>query len=118
MANSRCDLHIPSYIQATVAGNEWLLGEFTDNNGAVGLSVQCVTSNGAAGTIYLDGTNQNGTTPAWVNTFNQPVGPNQTVIITNSLIDDVTAMARYRCRFVASAAGNVRVSVNSRRTTY
>jgi hypothetical protein len=118
MPTFRCDNHVPDHLKSAVTASQTLTGEPVELFGAVGVSVQCTTTNGAAGTIYIDGSNQLGKGSFYVNTTNQTVAANQTVVLTNSLVDDVTAMHKVRCRFVSSAPGNVQVSLNVRRVTY
>lgn len=114
----RCDNHVPDHIKTAVDGTSTYTGEYIELFGAVGVSVQCTCTDGAAGTLYIDGSNQLGAKSFYVNVNSQAVAANQTILVSNSLADDVTGMHTMRCRFVSSAAGNVQVSVNVRRTTY
>lgn len=118
MSTYRCDNHVPEHIKAAVTNGVSVQGDPVQLFGAVGVSVQTTCTNGAAGTIFLDGSNQLGPSAFWVNTTSQSVAANQTILLTNSLADDVTAMHKIRCRFVPTAGGNVQVSVNVRRVTY
>jgi hypothetical protein len=118
MPTFRCDNHVPEHIKSAVTASQTLTGDAVELFGAVGVSVQCTATNGAAGTIYIDGSNNLGKSSMWVNTTSQPVAANQTIVLTNSLVDDVTSMHKMRCRFVSSAAGNIQISINARRVTY
>lgn len=118
MTTYRCDNHVPEHLKSAITTGQTLQGDAIELFGGVGVSVQCTATNGAAGTIYIDGSNQLGKGSMWVNTTSQTVAANQTVVLSNSLVDDVTAMHKMRCRFVSSAPGNVQVSINVRRVTY
>lgn len=118
MPTFRCDNHVPEHIKTTVTNGTPVQGNPIELFGAVGVSVQTTCMNGAAGTLYIDGSNQLGKDSFWINTSSQSVAANQTILLTNSLADDVTALHKLRCRFVPTAGGNVQVSVNVRRVTY
>ncbi len=118
MPTFRCDNQVPSHIQTAVTASQTVIGDDVELFGCVGVSVMTVCSNGAAGAIYVDGTNQLSTTASWVQCATATVAANGTAVMTFSLADEITSMHKLRCRFVSSAAGNVQVSVNGRRVTY
>lgn len=115
---SRVDNHVPEHIIGPVANGATLTGQVIELSGAVGVSVQATCTNGCAGTLTISGSDQLGKTSVWADVATQTVAANQTIVLTNSLVDDITSMHIMRCRFVASSAGNVQVSVNVRRTDY
>lgn len=112
----RSDGWLPHYIDtlptatgATQAG-QWLL-----LNGAIGISVQVALFQGAAGTLYIDATNLDDQS-IFVTPTTQTITANGTGYFTFSMTDQVTSFAQMRCRFVATAGGNIEVAVNIRRT--
>jgi len=115
---ARVDLHVPSHIQSAVTNGQVLVGEIIELSGAVAVSIQVTCTNGASGSLIVLGSNQLGKGSANVQTATQTVGVNQSLVLTNSLVDDVTGMHVMKCQFTATAAGNVQVSVNVRRTDY
>lgn len=85
--------------------------------GCQGLTVQCLAFNGAAGTLYVEGTNQGGAANAvtWGAAQSVSVAANGSAYMSFALTDQLTGMHAIRCRFVSSAAGNVTVALNARR---
>lgn len=115
---ARVDLHVPEHILSPVTASQTIVGQTVELSGAVSVSVQTTCTNGAAGTLTIMGSNQLGPKAFWVEVATQTVPANQSVVLTNSLVDDVTGMHKMRARFVSSSAGNVQTSVNVRRTDY
>lgn len=99
---------------AVTNGVQWQ-GDTFAPFGAMAMSVQCVASNGAAGTLYIDGTNQDGVAGSYVSPANVAVSANGQSLMNFSLTDAVLAMRAVRLRFVPSASGNVRIDINLRR---
>lgn len=118
MSNFRCDTHVPDHIKSAVTASQTLTGDYIEMTGCVGASVMASCTNGAAGAIYVDGSNQLGTNSIWVQCATATVAANGTAVLTFSGTDQITPMHKLRCRFVSSSAGNVQVSVNGRRVTY
>lgn len=113
------DVDRPFYKYAdTVAvtnGNTWT-GDQILLFGTQALNVQCVASNGAAGTLYIDGSNQDGMACSYVSPSNVAVSANGSSTMNFSLTDAITSMRVCRLRFVPTASGNVRIDLNLRRT--
>jgi len=111
-----CDRWQPTYLPtqgitngATVQGALLLL------DGAAAVTVQIVLSGGAAGTLYVDATNDDAQGANFVTPTSQTVAANSSAFLSYTLTDQVTGFAQMRVRFVASAAGNVKVATNIRR---
>lgn len=116
--NPRCDNLFAAYFSQTVTSSQTLVGADIELIGAMGLSVQTICTNGAAGTLYVDGSNQLGTTATWQNITSQTLTANQTAILNYSLIDSIMSMYKARLRFVSTATGNLVVSANARRVIW
>jgi len=124
MSNFHCDTFSPNAINTAVDGSTTVVSDPISLNGTVAVNVQVVCKNGAAGTLYIDGTNQvvpsgenqasQALTPVWVNATSQALTANQTLVQFFSLTDQITSMSQMRCRFAPTSAGNVQVSVNAR----
>lgn len=114
----RADNNQDKYINnASVAASGTTTGEKFLMTGCLGLSVQCIATGGAAGTLFVEGTNQQGNaaTVTWGAAQSVSVAANGSAYMNFSLADQLTGMHAVRCRFVSSAAGNVTVSINARR---
>jgi len=118
MSIVHCDQHVPSHINSAVTSSQTLTGDEIQLYACTGVTIQTACTNGAAGTVYVDITNQQGTSPAWVQTTSATVAANGTALLNFSQVDQLTSMHKMRCRFTSTAAGNVQVSVNGRRLTY
>jgi hypothetical protein len=118
MTTYRCDNHVPEHIKSAVTSSQTVTGDYIELFGSMAVNVMAVCSNGAAGTLYIDGSNQLGSTAVWQTVVTQALTANQTACFVYSLTDQITSMHKLRCRFVSSAAGNVQVSINARRMTY
>jgi len=117
MSSLNCDTFVPNHISSAVNDGDTLTGADVTLNGAMAISIQCTCTDGASGTLYVDGTNQKQAVAYYITVSNLPVGADQTILATSSLGDDLTSMHVMRCRFVASSAGHVQVSINVRLTT-
>lgn len=112
----RSDGWLPHYIDnASVTSSGTQAGQWLYLNAAAGVSVQVALSNGAAGSMMIDATNLDDNSK-FVTTITQAVTANGTGYFSFSLADQLTSFAQMRCRFVATAGGNVTVAVNIRRT--
>lgn len=100
--------------QALTNGVPWT-GDLLPLFGTQAISVQCAASNGAAGTVYIDGTNQDGVNGIFLAAANTTVAANGTSYQTFTLTDPITSMRACRLRFVPTASGNVTISINLRR---
>lgn len=118
MATPRCDHSAPKYFDAVAVNNgDTITGGVLQLNGCLALNFQLITTNGCAGTFYLDGTNQDAGTLSYVTPTTQTINANQQLVLSYSLEDNITSMHKFRCRFVASAPGNFTVALNMRHTT-
>lgn len=112
----RSDGWLPHYIdKATVASGGTVTGAWVFQNAASGVSVQVVCAGGAAGSLNIDCCNQDGHPQTYITTVTQAVPANGTGYFSFSLTDQLTSFARMRCRFTATAGGNVTVALNIRR---
>lgn len=106
----------PRYIDnQPVANGATLTGTTLQLDAASGLSVQVLCSGGAAGSVNIDCTNQDGTGLNFVTPTTQTVAANGSLYLSFGPADQATVFAQMRVRFVASAAGNVTVATNIRR---
>ena len=113
MANFRVDQYEPFYANADTSTN--FVGKQLTLYGVFGISIQVVAANGSAGTVYIDGTNQEGVSPTYAQIANVVVVANGSALINYSVSDPVTCMRAMRVRYTASSAGNVTISINLRR---
>lgn len=113
----RNDGWLPKYIDAApVTNGATITGDPLLLNAAAGVSIQVICTGGAAGTLNVDASNQDGRPSVYATPTSQAITANGTAYFTYALADPVTSFARMRCRFVATAGGNVTVAVNIRRT--
>lgn len=115
-----CDRWQKDYLPTqAIANGATLVGPIVTLDGSSAVTVQVVTSNSGAGTVYVDATNDDGAGATFVTTpaAGQSVAANSTGFLSYTLTDQLTGFAQMRVRFVASAAGNVRVATNVRRST-
>lgn len=127
MSTFHCDNLIPEAISSNVDASTTYTSSGIPLSGTMALSFQVVCTNGAAGTLYIDGSNQpipsrsnqlaSNATQFWTNCSSQVLTANQQAILNYTLTDQITSMHNVRVRFVASAAGTVLVSINARRMT-
>lgn len=118
MATPRCDHSLPGYIVKTgLQSGDTVTGDSNLLNGCLALNIHIISANGCAGTFYLDGTNLDAKPLSWVTPTTQSIAANQQLVLAYSLEDNITSMHRFRCRFVASAPGDITIAINLRHTT-
>ena len=114
----RSDLTKPDYINnAAVTNGTTLVGDKVILYGAQGLSLQIIATNGAAGSLIIEGTNQFGVNATYGAAQTIAVSANGTAFASFALSDQLLVMHAIRCRFVPSASGNLSVAYNIRRPT-
>lgn len=121
MGGFHCDQHVPLYFNnVAVTSGTQITGPNQLLAGVQALAIQVTPTNGAAGTLYLDGSNSRSMDNpiVWVNISNQAVAANTPVLISTTLADQITGMHVMRLRFVPSASGNLLVAVNGRAMMY
>lgn len=118
MATPRCDHSMPKYASAvSVDSSTPFIGETQLLNGCLALNIQVISTNGAEGTISVDGTNQDAGTLSWVTPTTMSLAANQQQSLVFSLEDNITSMHKFRVRFNATSPGNISIAVNLRHTT-
>jgi hypothetical protein len=114
----RSDNWTPEYLkQVSVDGSSSYGGAPVSLDGASAVVVQAMCSGGASGTVYIEGTLQEGPNATWVPMSSQSVVANGSTYIAFTAVDALTNMHQMRARFVSSAAGKVTVAVNMRMTS-
>lgn len=113
MGNFRTDGSEPFYANSDATTN--FVGKQLLLYGVFGISIQVNAQNGSAGTIYIDGTNQESVSPTYSQIASQAVTANGSAVLSYSIVDGITSMRAMRVRYTASSAGNVTISINLRR---
>lgn len=114
----RSDNWTPEYLKnVSVDGTSSYGGAPVALDGASAIVVQAICSGGASGTVYIDGTLQEGPNANWVPMSNQGILANGSTYIAFTSVDALTNMHQMRVRFVSSAAGTLNVAVNQRMTS-
>lgn len=113
MPNYDCDTCLTKYADKDPSTN--FVGQQLLLFGAVGLSIQVVATNGSAGQIFIEGTNQEGLVGVYNPIASPTLAANGTAFFNYSGIDPITYMRAMRVRYTASSAGNITISINIRR---
>ena len=123
----RLDSWIPDYAAnlPVTSGVAWY-GPLIPGHGVVALTVQIASTNGAAGTCYIFGTNFDGIPPL----INSSTGMPQGVQLTNVALSGVNVASinmgitstgigvnKFYLQFTPTVSGNIYIAVNMRRNS-